>query len=311
MSGDKVGGDKKGNPFLKVGLHTGGFNSAYYSFRKSVEWAREHEVKNIECGFVDGVTWNHGLGYFPHIASWEDPVAVREMLYENGVSLSQLDAAFPISRPEGPSVAVPYVISAIRWAALANCPMIDTTDGLEKPEGYSEESILYSMRESYAYIMETAERYGITVTIETHGYFTSCPEYMERMLDFVDSPLLCMTFDTGNVFIAGEEPAPFLQRFTDRVGHVHVKDVASTLSQSSRGKQSGIGMSHSAIGEGENAGNITECLRILKESGFNGAVSLECDAAGGPVMERSLNWFLETVDGLDYKHDYHPGGSGK
>ena len=311
MSGSKRGGAKQNGPFLEVGFHTGGFNSAYYSFCKAVEWARDRGVKGIECGFVDGVAWNHGLGYFPHIASWEDPKAVRKMLDGRGVHLSQIDAAFPISRPEGPSVAVPYVISAIRWAALAGCSMVDTTDGLEKPEGYSEETVLASMRESYARIMEAAERYGITVTIETHGYFTGRPEYMERMLDFVDSPLLMMTFDTGNVYIAGQDPAEYLRRFTGRVAHVHVKDVASALAQSSRGKQSGIGMSYSAIGEGENAGNIIECLKVLKESGFCGAVSLECDAAGGPVMERSLKWFGETADGLGYGHDYHPGGSEK
>ncbi len=299
------------DPFLEVGFHTGGFNSAYYSFQKAVEWARDRGVKGIECGFVDGVAWNHGLGYFPHIASWEDPRGVREMLDTCGVRLSQLDAAFPMSRPEGPSVAVPYVIAAIRWSALAGCPMVDTTDGLEKPEGYSEEAVLAAMREGYARIMETAERYGITVTIETHGFFTGRPEYMERMLDFVDSPLLRMTFDTGNVFIAGQDPAAFLRRFVERVVHVHVKDVAPALSQSSRGKQSGIGMSHSAIGEGENAENIIECLKVLMESKFSGAVSVECDAAGGPVMEQSLSWFGETADSLGYEHDYHPGGSGK
>lgn len=298
-------------PFLEVGFHTGAFNSANYSFHKAVEWAQARAVKGIECGFVDGVAWNHGLGYFPHIASWEDPKAVGEMLDGHGVRLSQLDAAFPMSRPEGPSVAVPYVISAIRWAALAGCPMVDTTDGLEKPEEYSEKAVLATMQESYARIMEVAGRYGITVTIETHGYFTGRPEYMERMLDFVDSPFLMMTFDTGNVYIAAQNPPEYLRRFTSRVGHVHVKDVAPALSQSSRGKLSGIGMSHSAIGEGENAENIIECLEVLKQNGFSGAVSLECDAAGGPVMERSLKWFGQVADGISYAHDYHPDGSGE
>ena len=46
-------------PMLEVGFHTGAFNSAYYSFLRAVEWARTHGVKGIECGYVDGVTWNH------------------------------------------------------------------------------------------------------------------------------------------------------------------------------------------------------------------------------------------------------------
>jgi sugar phosphate isomerase/epimerase len=290
-------------PQLEVGFHTGGFNSAYFSFPKTVEWARTHGVHGIECGFLDGVSWNHGLGYFPHLAAWEDPVAVREMLDRNGVALSQIDAAFPISGRQGCNIGVPYVINTIRWAAMAGCPMVDTTDGLYRPEDMSDQEAMDGMRRCYEIILENAERYGIIVNIETHGYFTANPDRMEEMLDFVDSRLLQMTFDTGNVYIAGQNPVAYLKRFIGRVAHLHVKDVAPVLAETSRGKQTGIGMSHSAIGEGVNADNIRDCLSVLKESGFSGAVSLECDAGGGPVLERSLKWFADTVNDLGYEND--------
>ncbi len=290
-------------PKLQVGFHTGGFNSAYFSFPKTVKWARTHGVHGIECGFLDGVSWNHGLGYFPHLAAWEDPVAVREMLDRNGVTLSQIDAAFPISGRQGSIIGVPYVINTIRWAALAGCPMVDTTDGLHRPEGMSDQETMDGMRRSYEIILENAARYGIIINIETHGYFTANPDRMEEMLEFADSKLLQMTFDTGNVYIAGQDPAAYLKRFIGRVSHLHVKDVAPVLAEKSRGKQTGIGMSHSAIGEGVNADNIRECLTLLKEFGFSGAVSLECDAGGGPVLERSLEWFRDLLDALAYASD--------
>jgi inosose dehydratase len=296
-------GRRKGAKSLALGMHTGAFNTAYFSFARAVEWARTHGLRNIECGFVDGVTWNHGLGYFPHVASWEDPRAICELLEGHGVTLTQLDAAFPISGREGPSVGVPYVRNALRWAALAGCPLVDTTDGLRRPDGISDEEALRDMRTSYARIMETAEHHGITVTIETHGYFTTNPEFLQRMLDFVDTPLLQMTFDTGNVYIAGRDPREFLARFVDRVAHVHIKDVTPELDQSERGRSTGIGMSRSAIGEGRNAANITECVRLLKASGYCGAMSLECDAKGGPVMQRSLDWFRGVLDAEGYAHD--------
>lgn len=295
-------------PALEVGFHTGAFNSAYYSFPKAVEWAREHHVRNIECGFVDGVTWNHGLGYFPHVASWEDPREVRRLLDDAGVTMSQIDAAFPISGLTGPTVGVPYVLNTIRWSALAGCPMVDTTDGLHRPDGLTDPQAMDAMKRSYEQIVSTAERYDIVVTIETHGYFTSNVERMGAMLEFVDSPNLQMTFDTGNVYISGNDPVEFLRTHVSRVGHVHIKDVAPQLADAARGKQTGIGMSHVAVGEGVNADNIRECLRILKESGWSGAASLECEARGGPVLERSLRWLRDTLDELGYAHDL-PAGS--
>lgn len=288
---------------LEVGFHTGAFNSAYFSFWKAVDWARNHGVHSIECGFIDGVTWNHGLGYFPHLASWEDPREVRDLLADLSMKLSQLDAAFPISGRNGPSVAVPYVIHAIRWAALADCPMVDTTDGLYRPLDMTDEEAMEEMKRSYALIMESAERYGIIVNIETHGYFTANPERMAEMLDFVNTPLLRMTFDTGNVYIAGNDPAKFLEKFLHKVSHVHVKDVTPKLSKEARGRDTGIGISASAIGGGVNADGIRRCITRLKEAGFSGSVSLECDARGGPLMEESLAWFRALLDELEYPND--------
>ena len=36
-----------------------------------------------------------------------------------------------------------------------------------------------------------------------------------------------MNMDTGNTFIAGQDPVAFLDQFIDRVSHVHVKDVSA------------------------------------------------------------------------------------
>jgi len=289
--------------YMHVGFHTGGFNSAYTSFEAVVAWASEHGIRNIECGFLDGVSWNHGLGYFPHIASWQDPLKIRDLLAEKSVSLSQIDAAFPVSGRLGPAIAVPYIERTIRWASLAGCNMVDTTDGLYMPEGMTESEAMNMMKICYQMIMETAERYGMIINIETHGYFTGKPHFLEEMLSFTDSSLLRLNFDTGNVFISGEDPAAFLSRFIDKTSHVHLKDVAPQRAESSRGKEFGIGMSHCSVGEGVLADQISACLKLLGGHGFNGDVSIECEAAGGIFVEQSIAWLKEKLDSLGIGHD--------
>ena len=51
---------------------------------------------------------------------------------------------------------------------------------------------------------------------------------------------------------------------------------------------------------------IRECLAVLKTSGFGGAVSLECDAGGDPILERSLKWFGNLLDQLAYANGLTP-----
>jgi sugar phosphate isomerase/epimerase len=146
------------------------------------------------------------------------------------------------------------------------------------------------MRRIYTQIVRAAELYGIVINIEPHGYFTTRPEFMDEMLRFVDSPCLQLNMDTGNTFIAGQDPVAFLDRFKHLVSHVHVKDVSPSLADASRGELTGIAVSHCAIGDGVNADNIRRCVRMLAGAGYDGVLSLECEGQGGPMIERSLDW---------------------
>jgi len=280
---------------FEIGFHTDAFNSSYWSFEQCLEWARKNDLHYIECGTIDGVSWIHGLGYQPHVALWEDPILLRKKMDRYGIQFSQLDAAFPLSLPEGATLGVEYILNTIRWAKLAGCPRVDTTDDRFKPGGMTDREALDHMRRIYRQVLKVAEAYKIVINIEPHGYYTTKPDYMAEMLSFVDSPYLRMNMDTGNTFIAGQDPVSFLERLKDSVNHVHVKDVSQSLAGAARGDLTGIAVSHCAIGDGVNADNIRKCLEILREAGYNGVLSMECEGQGGPMIEKSLAWVREVI----------------
>ncbi len=281
---------------IEIGFHTDAFNSSYWNFEQCLEWGQKNDLHWIECGMIDGVSWIHGLGYQPHLAIWEDPMMWREKADKYGFRFSQIDAAFPMSLPEGSSLGVEYVLKTIRWAYLAGCDHIDTTDDRFAPKGLTHDQALEMMKRSYAQIMEVAERYKMIIDIEPHGFYTTKPEFMERMLAFVDSPYLRMNMDTGNTYIAGQDPVAFLQKFKHKVSHVHVKDVSESLAASLRGELTGIAVSQCAIGEGVNGENIKKCFDILVDMNYDGVVSLECEGQGGPMIEESLAFVRKIVD---------------
>lgn len=280
---------------IEIGFHTDAFNSSYWSFEQCLQWAQKNDVHYIECGTIDGVSWLHGLGYQPHVSLTEDPMALREKMAGYGVRFSQLDAAYPVSLPDAVSLGQTYITNSIRWAYLAGCDHIDTTDHMYKPKGLTDEQALEMMKRIYGNVVEVAERYKMIINVEPHGYYTTKPEFMERMLGFVDSPYLRMNMDTGNTFIAGQDPVAFLQRFKHKVSHVHVKDVSQSLAASLRGELTGIAVSHTAIGDGVNVENIKKCFDILVDIEYNGVVSIECEGQGGPMIERSLAFVRELV----------------
>ena len=284
---------------MRIGFHTDAFNTSFRSFDACLEWAQANGVHSIECGLIDGVSWIHGLGYQPHVALYEDPLLLKRKMDTYGVRFSQVDAAFPLSGQDGPLYGVPYVLKSLPWAKHAGCPCIATTDGLHRPAGLSDEEALGLMKRSYTQILEVAEAYEIFINIEVHGYFTTKPDLLERMLAFSDSPWFGLNLDTGNSFIAGQDPVAFATRFAKKIRHVHVKDVSASLAAQVRGNATGIALSHCAIGDGVNAENIKACLAILRDAGYTGTLSMECEGAGGPLIERSLAWLRATLKELD------------
>jgi sugar phosphate isomerase/epimerase len=103
-----------------------------------------------------------------------------------------------------------------------------------------------------------------------------------------------LNLDIGNVFIANQEPLDFVERFHRKISHVHVKDVSESLALESRGDLTGIASSHCAVGEGVNAQNVRRCIERLTALGYDGVLTIECEAQGG-IIERSVTWMRQLI----------------
>jgi sugar phosphate isomerase/epimerase len=53
------------------------------------------------------------------------------------------------------------------------------------------------------------------------------------------------------------------------------------------------------LGDGVNAKNIRRCLQMLRDHGFTGVLSMECEGQAGPMIEQSLRWLKNTLNELN------------
>lgn len=281
---------------IKLGMHVDNWRHLDATYEVPCEFASRHGMEYVEFGSVNGDYFVHALGYNPHIALHTDPLRLKKYLDSLNLKVSQIDAAYPMSGPDGQYRGIPYTIEAIKFARAVGAPCVDTTDGAAKPAGYSDDEVMVLMKQYYRVVLEWAESHEIIINIEPHGPYTNNPDVMEELFAAFDSPWLGMNFDTGNTFIAGNDPVKFLRRFRHKLRHCHIKDVSEELARAVRGEETGISTSVVAIGEGFNAENIAGCIEILKEIKYDGVISIECEAAPGKV-EQSLEWLRRQIAG--------------
>lgn len=109
-----------------------------------------------------------------------------------------------------------------------------------------------------------ATRAGLVLLHENcAGWVGGSAERALRLVREVDSPGFGLLFDTGNGVPYDYDAYELLTRVVDHVRHVHVKDAEGSAAY------------HTYRLPGEGAARVADCLRVLIEHGYTGALSIE------------------------------------
>ncbi len=278
---------------IRLGMHTDNWRSLSGSFMAAVESAAKYKLEHIEFGVIDGQYFIQAMGYEPGISLKENPLAVRRICESNNLKISQIDGSFPLMGFEGAVFGVQYVQQSIRFAKDLGCPKVDTTDSAKVYDIPREEVLKQAIR-NYQECLKWAEDYKIIINVEPHGPYTGDLEFMQKLLGHFESEYLKLNMDTGNTFIQGNDPLEYLKTLRKYLSHAHIKDVSPTLADALRGESTGIAASEVGIGEGVNADNIKKCLLYLKETNWDGDISIECSGTDDKIAF-SVNFLRDII----------------
>lgn len=282
---------------IHLGLHTDNWRPLSASFETAIEKIAATGLKHVEFAVIHGQNFIQALGYDPGVSLQSNPRALRRYLESKGLRVSQIDGSYPMMGPNGSAYGVQYVQQSIRFAAELGCPMVDTVDGAFETPGMTRKEVFRVTCDNYRQCLSWAEDYKVIINVEPHGPYTNDIEFMQKLFAHFESEYLQMNFDTGNTFIAGHDPLDYLKALRKYCTHCHIKDVSAELAAAVRGEETGIGSSIVPVGGGVNAENIRRCLAYLNETGWDGAVSIECHGSDENTAA-SVRWMQETLKGL-------------
>jgi len=254
---------------MRIGIHTDNYRLENRSLDYCLDSIQKMGATICELNMMQGFDLFQGHGFSPNVSMSEDPLEIREKLEARGLSVSCLDAHYPLWSYR----CIEHLRSAILFADGLGVDAVATTDSDELPEGASEKEAFAIIKYHLGEVLKFADRHKISVCIEPHGLLTNNPESLLRLATCHDSEYLRINFDTANTFIKGYQPQEFLEQVISKVHHCHVKDVSKELADAVRGKETGIASSEVPLGAGVNADNIASpCMTIRARYASNAAV---------------------------------------
>jgi sugar phosphate isomerase/epimerase len=271
---------------VKIGCNTVDFRQ--YDFDIALEKIRTAGYEYVEV--------EANLKWCSHVDPWrDDPVRFKEKISSYGFKgCSAIGSHRELITSEQ---GVKDIKRALEWARHAEVPVICTGEGRLGPN-ITEDNAVKILKDRYLEILEIAEKNKVFLAIEDHGSISLKPDGLPKLLSLADSKWFVVNFDTANIHrgdYVGTDSTKYewklgakttfdevalLKKVANRVQHVHIKDV--------------VGRDATTLGKGEI--NLVGCLKVLKETGYEGVLSYETE--GFQDAEESYKMIVDSREFL-------------
>lgn len=134
------------------------------------------------------------------------------------------------------------------------------------------------LAEASKQIAQHAASYGITTSVENHGFFVNASERVRRLIQAVDEPNFKTTLDVGNFLCVDDDPLLAVRANLPYASFVHLKDFyvrpeSFPLTDGWLRTAGGRYILGAIVGYGDV--DLPGICRSVAESGYDGFVSIE------------------------------------
>ena len=143
-----------------------------------------------------------------------DTSRLNRLRRDLGLRFSALDAHSSLLLPQ---LGVPYVRRAIEFASEVEAPVVMSDEGPVPEQWMSLEQGFDILCVSLEAILPYARSHGVQFALELHNALTARPDMLQTA-GAIGNDGLGVNFDTGNSFLAGNDPIEYLRGVAGRRG---------------------------------------------------------------------------------------------
>lgn len=280
---------------MKLGISSyslqGAINSKKMTILDVIQWIADQGGEHVEI-----VPIGFNLIEDPHLAE-----AIKQKAEEVGIEISNyaIGANFLTTNQEEFEKEIDRVKKEVDAAYRLGVKLMRHDVAWRAPSEISIQNFeqdLPKMAEACRRIAEYAAQFGIVTSVENHGYYVQASDRVQRLIHSVDMENFKTTLDTGNFLCVDEDPVSAVKKNIAYASMVHVKDFYQRTSPLGLGtgwfsSSSGNYLRGAISGNGDI--NLPEVLKIIKQSGYDGYISIEFE--GMEDCEKATKISLDNV----------------
>lgn len=209
---------------MKIGLSSyslfRALNSGEMTIIQAIQWVADQGGEHIE------IVPNLGFSFEENPELVDD---IREKASEVGIDISNyaIGANFVTGTEEAFEAEIDRVKKEVDIANrlgvkfmrhdVASRPIPETTTK-------NFEADLPQLVEACQEIADYANQYGMTTSVENHGFYIQASDRVQSLINRVDRPNFKTTLDVGNFLCVDEDPVAAVKKSISYASVVHVKD---------------------------------------------------------------------------------------
>lgn len=240
---------------------------SYHRTFKNENWSLKKLVDCMEEQGVDGIDFH--VRFLPPPEEAAD--AVLKALEGSKLELSGLSLSTNFNHDD-PKAIRDEIDTAARWlevAAAIKAPVSRVFGGhiKDRSDTAELEKSMARMKKALGELTSVASEKEVVLALENHGGIPGTGEEQVEIIEQINSPFLRATVDVGNYMASSQDPVEGTTVAAKYCAYVHLKD--------NRIVPEG-GFEPAVLGEGDV--DLPGCLKVLKDSGYDGFVALEYEA---------------------------------
>ncbi|MEC3851658.1 sugar phosphate isomerase/epimerase family protein [Paenarthrobacter ureafaciens] len=259
--------------------------------------------EEIDLGALPGV-----CDHVPYVLDAEAVEAVAAVVRESGLRVrsvngdigdlnATLDADARLERERHLEMLLSLAAKTGAKALVLPCGAID-----HEPVG-SLEGDIETVGAQLIHASERAKEFGVELWTESLHYFRLCwnTERAQLLADQLIGSNVGIVMDFSHIVASGGDPVDFIERFGDRITHVHLRDAVPAT-------ETGPGNINLSIGNGQ--ADFAAGLSALRDIGYTGHFCLELEtrdvthderhaaaAKAGSFITDLIQYPLHTIQG--------------